>query len=301
MMNLFKTAYHFLLRLVYFFVPIVFLIDFYNIYVGKYKENKALKIIQKRGYKVFNVSEIYESITPHRSKICHIVGLGWSLNCSKHLIKDDGFVIGMNYGALSDLKFDLYFVEQGLCDDVEAALRVRFIDEVVSKQATKIYYKNAWGPRKVEYVISNYAQRVTFLHSYSISCGHVKTAKFFMRLFLKKDNRYLKQYKSTVITSIALAKNAGFKKIVIHGLDFGGPYFYEDQSIQSDKIKFIPPLNSLSRGKTVHHTAVAKTGIQQAIPIIKLLLHREGVELLAASEMSPLAKMLDVFDDNNKI
>ena len=94
----------------------------------------------------------------------------------------------------------------------------------------------------------------------------------------------MRQYKSIALTAIASAKNSDSKKIVIHGLDFDSPYFYEEQNIHSEKIKFIPPIYSLSRGKTVLCTAVTKSGVQQTISIIKHLLHQEGIDLLAASE-----------------
>ena len=298
LIRLLKLIYHFLKDIVYTIPYAVFLIDLYHIRNGRKKEDIALDKIGKKGFKVYDVSDLYNELKKHNHKICHIIGLGWSLLDSLFKIEENSFVIGMNYGALLDISFDLYFVEQGMCDEEETSLRKRFLNEVVINQASQIYYKNAWGYKDVNYVIENYADNVKFLRSFSVHCENPNNLNHFLKMFLLKDKVYFRQYKSTIISSIALAKNAGFKIIVIHGLDFGGPYFYEVSSINSKKQTFIPPKNSLSRGRKVHQTANSSTGVKSIMPLLRYLLENEGIELYSATESSPLSEILPVYLTN---
>lgn len=116
-----------------------------------------------------------------------------------------------------------------------------------------------------------------------------------MEKFLRYDPIYLRQYKSTVISSIAFAKNIGFKNIVIHGLDFGGQYFYELDNFPEEKKKYIPPETSLSRGKKVHQTAGSVCGTNDVLAHIRDILYKQDIHLFSATNDSPSSKILKVY------
>jgi hypothetical protein len=261
------------------------------------REDAFLDTIQSRNYEVKEIGQLYKEISSETHKTCHIIGLGWSLNDSKDSISNqDSFIIGMNYAALSDLKYDLYFLEQGICDDNETKLRKTILEKEIIHKAKRIYFKNTSGHKEIDYILSNYGRNVTYMRNYVIICRNSKNLKYWMKELLCYDSRYLKQYKSTITAAIAFAKNAGFKKIVIHGLDFGGAYFFDDKDqVKPEMLKYIPPKTSQSSSKKVHQTAASSTGIQFAIPIIKEILVKEGVQLFAATEKSPLSRILDVY------
>lgn len=289
--------YHRIQNICYSIAPMAYVLDYKKKLLTQKKENLALMSISKKGYEILDIEPVYQRFRHRKNDICHIIGGGWSLNLSKNKIKSGDFVIGMNYSALVDLKFDVYFVEQGICDDEETRIRIKFIDDVVSKQADVIYYKNAWGYHDIEYVIKNYAKRVQFIKSYPLFCSNIRNANKMLNTFLKYDPVYLKQYRSTVISSIAFAKNIGFKKIVLHGMDFGGLYFYEEKEPEG-KRQYIPPKSSLSVGKQKHQTVLNACGVDIMLPIINKLLQRENVNLFTGSLKSPSSKYLNVYESN---
>ena len=101
---------------------------------------------------------------------------------SKQLIAMNDYVMGMNYGILSDIKYDLYFIEQGLCDDQELRLRIKIIDELLISGNINLYFKNIYGPKGLKYVVDNYGERVKFLSSYSLFCSNKYLLRYVSRI-----------------------------------------------------------------------------------------------------------------------
>ncbi|MBN2821345.1 MAG: hypothetical protein JXP36_20405 [Bacteroidales bacterium] len=291
--TLLKPSYFFLKRLVYAISFLAWVLDRRKDRINKRKEENALKLIADKGNYVFDVSWIYSAFKDQTYKTCHIIGGGWSLNKSILSIGKDDFVIGMNYSALADIDFDLYFVEQGLTEEAETKIRVEFLEKVIKKQAKTVFFKNAFGPKGIKYVLDNYGGKVNFIRSFAIHCSNDQNIIHSAQRFVKSDPVYLKQFRSTVLSSIVLAKNIGFKKIIIHGLDFGGAYFYEDQEPSDKKKKYIPPKTSLSTGKTIHQTVSKSCGVDKMIASLAVEFNKEGVKLLSATSLSPLNKILE--------
>jgi hypothetical protein len=287
-----KAAYHFLKDVIYSSATLSSILDKRIVKKGKEQENRCLNYLKEKGYPVYDVKAIYDQFKHEKYKTCHIIGGGWSLNHSIDKIDCDDFVIGMNYAALAEIKFDLYFIEQGLCDENETRLRVDFLDNVISKQAKKIYFKNTYGPYGMEYVMKNYAGKVNFLRSFAIHCSNEKNLSRTMESLLEYDPKYMRQYRSTIISSIAIAKNIGFKKIVIHGLDFGGKYFYEETLSSKEKRKYLPPPTSLSVGGVKHQTVSSACGADKAVVKLNKLLQEDDVILSSGCIESPLFSLL---------
>ena len=47
-----------------------------------------------------------------------------------------------------------------------------------------------------------------------------------------RPSMIMPQYGTSSITAVMLAYHAGFKNIVVHGIDFTGPHIYHDQDLQ---------------------------------------------------------------------
>ncbi|PKM13116.1 MAG: hypothetical protein CVV13_02490 [Gammaproteobacteria bacterium HGW-Gammaproteobacteria-3] len=117
-----------------------------------------------------------------------------------------------------------------------------------------------------------------------------------MRFFLDKDMTHIKQYASTSLTMIALARNIGFKKIVIHGLDFGGPHFFHADDF--DNITNLKPaIYDYQKDLPLHTTSDSNlgVGVKDVISVLFKLLEEDDVLLMAASSSSPASDYLPVY------
>lgn len=279
-----------------------FIISFiYEIIISirnKIIEDSALNKLGKKGFNIETINQAFSNINPNNFKRCHILGLGWSLNRSKYIIGKEDFVIGMNYGALNiDIKYNIYFLEHGNISELENIRRNELLEKLILPKAKVVYFKNVHGMHCIDTIAKYFGKYVTFIRNTVFVCRNIKNLKFWIRRILTIDKIYLRQYKSTIITSIVFARNAGFKEIVIHGLDFGGPYFYADEKhVEPKYLHLIPNRENQNETVKVHETAKTKTGAKQAILVMNDLMKKEGVKLYAATEASPLSKILKTFD-----
>jgi len=287
-----KWTYHFIKKSLYSFPVISYYLDDLKSKKLKQKENKALDALQSKGFNVYKAEYIYNLFKNEKHKTCHIIGGGWSLNDSIHKIKKDDFVIGMNYSALADIDFDLYFIEQGLSDENETKIRVEFLEKIIKKQAKYVFFKNAYGNHCIDEIIKFYGGKVDFIRTYPLFCKNNSNASRLVSNLIKADNIYLKQFRSTIITSLIFAINLGFKEIIIHGLDFGGKYFYESSEIKESKRKYLPPQKSLSRGQKIHQTTLGVCGIELIISEILNMLSNKETRVKSGSSISPLTKII---------
>lgn len=283
------------------------LFDYFNINRRFRKENKFLKELSGLGASVLFAEELYNNISKEAEKVCHIIGLGWSLNDSIGVIdKNNSFVIGMNNAAISGLKFDLYLMEPGGCTPERTYIQKKIINDLLNLEKERILMKNIYTceQNKLKYLIDSYVDKLSFIHNIGITCGNEKNLNYWIKKLMYRDIKSIKQYRSTVITAILIAKNAGFKKIVIHGVDFGGEYFY-DAEIFKNKESYKPPQNEKyklykkSKNTLIHPTANKKMGIQQVLPIFQDRLADKGVSLLCASKKSPLSKILRIYNQTD--
>tara|TARA_B100000749_G_scaffold272876_1_gene255196 strand:+ start:2379 stop:3311 length:933 start_codon:yes stop_codon:yes gene_type:complete len=240
-----------------------------------------------------------------RSKVCHIIGSGWSLNESLKEISPQDFVIGFNYAAISDLEFDAYFFEFGGQKVEEISNNHLDLARVkVKNQTDLIYFKNIWeGKNDTDFISSHWMglARPVMDHLYvTLDKRHLNQT---LASCLNDRSEYIPQICSTVVTAVILAYQAGFERIVIHGLDFGGQYFYECMEADIDP-RFLPPPKPVSGfyGKTnkadVHPTAQATVGMRDIVPVLHDLLDQKGVEMMCGYEHSPSSAYLPVYRKN---
>ena len=159
----------------------------------------------------------------------------------------------------------------------------------------------------ISYALNKYKDIAYFGKDLPIShyLNNLRTFNYSAELLLKEDGDYFRQACSTVVTSIIFAKYLGFKKIVLHGVDFFGGYFF-DQSEYKNLSEFHPPYfeKNIVKGEDIynkewrdekgHHPT--SSCLYKFIPILKNKLKIENIKLYCAVKESPLSKILEVYN-----
>ncbi|MCM2461603.1 hypothetical protein HGO40_14140 [Pseudomonas sp. CG7] len=232
---------------------------------------------------------------------CHILASGWSLNHSYEAIdRAKSFVIGFNFSFLKCNNPDLHFIENASVKDLRFFVNTYQIYIALEKfnvfANSKVIFKN----------LSELKNSVGLIGTlYSDKAFFIKDRHF--RIFGSKgvapvvtqmcaETQGLPQAVSSVVGLAVLAKIMGFKKIIVHGLDFQGPHFYgRDASEIIFNNGVLPqPINPDEGGFELHKTAIGENGVGVAA-VIKALKHelkKYGVEISAASKLSPSAEIL---------
>jgi len=251
--------------------------------------------------------EVVEEITLRKvergSDVCHVIGSGWSLNQSISKIDEGDFVIGFNYAGIADIDFDVYFFEFGGGKVSEISRNhLAIARKKIIGTTNLIYFKNIWEDKNdIDFIASQWLEfaRPVKDHPYTVlDKRHLRKT---LSQCLGDETDYIPQLRSTVVTATILAFQAGFRKIVIHGLDFGGQYFYECMDRETD-ISFLPPPKPVSGfyGKTnkdnVHPTAASHIGMRDIILEIYGLLKERDTVLMCGSANSPSSQYLPVYE-----
>jgi hypothetical protein len=236
-------------------------------------------------------------------KACHIIGSGWSLDESRHLaLRDDAYVMGFNFSALCKLPYQLYFTEFGgeACEAI--AIRQRnLLDASVLPRCNNVYMKNLGTENNdLRFAQMFYQGRVKFVRDILLPCAYPVGLHDVMGVLLSDDDHWFHQYASSVLTLVASAKKMGFRDIVIHGVDFGGPYFFDSEDY-IDQADCMPPkvagYNHIRGKKTDSHpTQFHGMGLRESLEIINRIGSTHGIRLFSATPISPLSEILPVYD-----
>jgi len=273
-----------------------------------YLHKKRLKFIEKYASTLgidFYSPKDFSAINPDNYNSCHIWGSGSSANLTKDIIKNkkDIFNIGFNLSAILDIKFNFYFIENAQNNNLQLInIQKQLIENILKPSKCVVVMKNIWQEKNdFNLALKTFKDHVSFVRDLTIphhGNSDIVIDECINKLF-EKDDSYFKQSCTTVITAIIFAYNLGFKKIVLHGVDFGGGYFYDDAAENYDK-RYIPKMrwsyeseefNKKWRNNNSHPT----TGC--LIPFIKnisKLLTRNGVDLYCSTNKSGLSQYLNV-------
>jgi hypothetical protein len=235
------------------------------------------------------------------SSVCHVIGSGWSLNESVSIIENDDFVIGFNYAGLINIPFDIYFVEfGGFSVENISHQHIRITEDYVSKHTDLIFFKNLWDDKNdISFINEHWLNLAMPIKDRVYPVFDKRYLDAVLDIMLSDKSEFLPQLASSVVTAIILAYKAGFKKIVVHGLDFGGQYFYEVDGFEVEG-KYIPSSEAESGfyGKTtkksVHPTASGQVCMKDIVPLLHKVLALKGVELYCATKSSPSSEFLPV-------
>ena len=240
------------------------------------------------------------------SSICHILGSGNSLNHSKSIINSKDYVLGCNYSPLSLIPHDFYFFEfSGPLDDNISDDHFLIASRIREKNDCLVYFKNVWDYKNNLRYIKRKCKKDNIpickdRHANVLNINDFST-KINNGYFLS-DN-YLIQMISTVFSLIIIAYKSGFDEIYIHGLDFGGLYFYQDYSFEMNDIFNKNELDIFSKipNKSAYKNANANYKHEINIGSIKFediilttrdWLETKGVCLYSASENNKLGLLL---------
>ena len=267
--------------------------------------NQSVRVMRLKrcGMKEFNVHDNLQCA----DKECHILASGWSLNHSFELIeRSKSFVIGFNFSFLKCPDPDLHFIENA--SDKNYLFFRNTIEQYCGLERfgvfnkTRVIFKNlSEFKNSLKIIMLLYSGRTEFVKDkhYRVF-GEDGLSSCLDDMFKQAD--YLPQMISSVVSMIFLARMLGFKRIVIHGLDFSGPHFYgkDPAAIIFDGEAFLVPQEETTVGAELHKTAIGGNGIgvPSILNLLKSKLEKEGVELLAAHHLSPSAKILGSFLDN---
>ena len=236
------------------------------------------------------------------SQVCHIIGSGSSLNSSINKISKKDFVVGCNLAVLTGINFDFYTIEFASNDKITEPKYVTsyLVKRKLLKKNTVVIFKNIKSVKiDRDFLKKTYQKSLNFITDYSWRCFNEKQLKFYLenRIFGKTEKFY--QYNSTLVLLISIACNLKFKKIVLHGVDFGGKYFYSSKvNLNIKKISYIKELkdhenNNISKqGVYIDFKDLNMPGVFKQISNI---LEKKGINLLAASRSSKSSKFLRVY------
>ncbi|MDW7726677.1 MAG: hypothetical protein SCH70_06110 [Candidatus Methanoperedens sp.] len=272
----------------------------------KFKAAYGYKILSKSGLNIIDrvqakklVLDRYE-ITA--KSVCHVIGSGYSLNKTKKIINDKDFIIGFNRAALSGLSFNLYFVEIGSdCFEEFSKKQIQLVDDTVSKQTDLIFFKNIWEDKNnINFILENWRNKVYYIKDYLIDCSESEDIKESVKELLSHKSRCLPQLKSTALTAIAFSDYLGFKKIVLHGVDFGGEYFFDADDFDGIKGYYSDPskstaLYSKASKTSVHETARGDCGINSLLKPLASILKNRDVILYAATKETKSSEVLECY------
>nr|VFJ59989.1 MAG: hypothetical protein BECKDK2373B_GA0170837_108814 [Candidatus Kentron sp. DK] len=239
------------------------------------------------------------------SGVCHIIGSGPSLLDSMTKIRPgEDRVIGFNYCALADIRFDLYLVELAT-DKSNIGRRGSDIQTLIIRHASdrigKVGVTNLLsGKINRDYVKENYPPSTSLLYDFGIpvhlGSPYASVDRMCIRYLFAQGDDFIRKKQTSTLTAMVIAVNAGFDRIVLHGFDFFGPHFYCDASVawpesiaQEDREKVI----RTSLQPRIGHPA---RRVVPLIPHIQKHLEERHIRIFSASERSPLSRLLPVYE-----
>ena len=170
------------------------------------------------------------------------------------------------------------------------------------KKKTIIIFKNLWQEKNdIDLAYKTYKDNAFFIRDLVIP--HYNISNFTINNtidnLLFNDKHYFRESCSSVITAIIFAKYLGFKKIVLHGIDFHGDYFFDQINYAKKYSGLIPPHvknvydKHWRNNKNKHPTANC---LELILPKLEnKLINNYNIKLFTASKLSGSSKYLKPF------
>ena len=277
------------------------------------RKQNVYSLLFQQGWRSDNIlaaSELRNEILKAKGskKQFHIIASGHSTLSSFYKCDPQKhFIVGFNYASLLPITFDCYFVEMA-SNETDYLFKYSEIQKHVIHSAKKIdllILKNIWQ-KKIEqnYALDAYGNNVKMLldiHA-PFSCDgdqHILKPYQLSKLLLKTDKLFAMQLYTTAFTCIALAYQCGFREVILHGLDLGGPHFYIDSSIRWPRSADSDTVDEMI-SKSMQHDNDPNFlgGLNKLRTLMTLMslrdnLAHKGIRLLVASQQSPIAQYLD--------
>lgn len=243
------------------------------------------------------------------SNVCHVIGSGWSLNDTINSIPQSDYSFGCNYSALClalNFQFDLHFFEFGGPLYSDTVKDHKALASIIKEDGnTIVAFKNIWSNKNsIKSSVFNWSDKAYFVHDILPHCIVSEDEKLeeLLRIMIESKDDFIYQLGSTVVTNIVLAYKLGCKKIVLHGVDFGGDYFYQSNEKIVSSFSWLNVFSEKPNENTAytnepqksHATNNGNVTLSHIIICLSNVLERKGVTLYSASKSSPLSKILPV-------
>lgn len=168
--------------------------------------------------------------TEKNTETFHIVGSGSSvLKTIKH-IKNDDFVIGINFSLFLDITFDLHLIEL-TNENMKTGSMIGKLSFATLLEAINTGQVNFGVVRYDKNIIElnkKACNKIAFTEKQYMSSYIAKLPAMIKSLLFLFFNRELWEISTTVYTAMKLAYSLGAKRIYIHGFDGGGSHFYHN-------------------------------------------------------------------------
>lgn len=271
----------------------------------KYKVDLYSDYLTRNGCKILHAANVYSRLEKENHRTCHIIGSGWSLSNGLHKIRKDDFVMGFNFAGYADVHFDFYFVEFcGFSNELlknKSALQINLIQNFISKDTKNIFFKNLWEDKNDILSISKIYKNFFIIKDYLLDTKNIRKEHLISTL-LFKDNHYIKQAYSTSITCILTAYHSGFKKIILHGIDFIGPHFFKLPEFNNPRSLALPMMkyrHSPIQSNNQKQYIIPGPGVYNQAQILGELgdtFKSHNIELMTASAISPSSQLLPIYN-----
>lgn len=222
------------------------------------------------------------------SDICHVIATGASAldAFQAGVIKPDEYIIGFNFAAFLPYTFNFYFFEDTFSSGDFYKARTKAIAELLNKRKDHLpdlVYKNA------RTACPKMMSRLIPYVRFSVVFDRVFYYPVVKKLF-SRPSVFMPQYASSVITAVMLAYHAGFRNIIVHGLDFSGPHIYHDKDLQKQTGVSAP--TPYVTKETAHVTA---TGQEMIWPELIKAFSEKNVNVFCASPRSNFKKYAKIW------
>jgi hypothetical protein len=223
------------------------------------------------------------------SRIAHIICPGYSVLRSHRAIDAErSIILGCNLVGLLPLRFDVLTVENANATDY-ANIQYLCTRDLVAKWGTVIAIKNLWmGNRFTSDGISRYVDMACFLTEAPVYPRQKLTVPQLAEALIKPVCGYYLQYKSSMFLLIALAVANNAKCIVLHGVDFGGRYFWDDPIFANRYVGLPRSTVGAHISDSVGHST------REILAAMAQILERRGVKMYCAADESALSAILPV-------
>ena len=237
--------------------------------------------------KIYTYKALVRSIQK-RNDVCHVIATGASaLDAYKAgVVQPDDYIIGINFAAFLPYTFDFYFFDHSFSTNDVHIVRTKRMAELFDKRIDllpNLVYKNS---SKVSLDgMLRFIPGLKFTVVYDKVFYYPNVRKLFARPSL-----LMPQYCSSTIASVMLAYHAGFKNIVMHGIDFTGPHIYHDKDLQ-EQTGIDAPHPYVE--KDVKHSS---SDCQDLIwPMLMKKFAKKGVNIFCASPNSKFKKYAKIW------
>ena len=237
--------------------------------------------------RIYTYQSLVKSIQK-RNDVCHVIATGSSAleSYKAGVVQPGDYIIGFNFAAFLPYTFDLYFFEEIFSTSDFYMARTKGITELLHQRKEympNLVYKNAKTacPKLI-------AKFIPDLH-FSAVLDRLVTDRRTQKL-VAPPSLLMPQCCSTVITAIMLAYHAGFKNIVVHGLDFSGPHIYHDEDLQRQTGMSAP---SPYVSKDVKH--ITADGQEEIWPELMKIFTEKKVNVFCASPSSYFKKYAKIW------